>query len=167
MSKSTDAYEPTPSPLVFAATLIFVISSRCAPSQHGGTEAATSGCVLRIHVDGFRNTKGNLGTVVFTSPDGWPENISKAYRTGPAAIDQANRTALAVWAHLPPGNYAIAAIHDENGNAKLDRNMFGIPREGFGFANNPRVVVSAPSFSKAQVRVGCPATDVTIHLQYK
>ena len=105
--------------------------------------------------------------MVFRSTDGWPENIAKAYRVGPSPIDKANRTATAVWAHLPPGNYAIAAIHDENGNAKLDRNMFGIPREGFGFANNPHVSLSAPSYSKAQVHVGCPTTDITIHLQYK
>lgn len=155
-------------PLITSAlAVVLATSSHGSSPQRGGTEAASSGCTLRIHVDGFRNTKGNLGTVVFTSPEGWPENISKAYRTGPAAIEQANHIATAVWSHLPPGNYAVAAIHDENGNAKLDRNMFGIPREGFGFANNPRVVLSAPPFSRAQVHVGCPATDVTIHLQYK
>lgn len=147
--------------------LLLATSSRCAYPQRSGDEAASSGCTLRIHVDGFRNTKGNLGTVVFTAPDGWPENVSKAFRSGPAPIDVVSRTATAVWPHLPPGNYAVAAIHDENGNAKLDRNFIGIPKEGFGFANNPRVALTAPPFSKAVVRVGCPATDVTIHLQYK
>lgn len=125
------------------------------------------GCTLRIHVDGFRNTKGNLGTVLFASPEGWPENLSKSFRHGPAPIDKTTRTATAVWSDLPPGNYAVAAIHDENSNHKLDRNFLGIPKEGFGFANNPRVLLTAPPFQAAKVRVGCPETAITIHLQYK
>jgi uncharacterized protein (DUF2141 family) len=152
---------------VLGATFLLATATPYASPQHTGAEASASGCTLRIHVDGFRNTHGNLGTVVFTSPDGWPENTTKAYRSGPAPIDPASSTATAVWPHLPPGNYAVAAIHDENGNAKLDRNMFGIPKEGFGFANNPHVGLVAPPFLKAQIHVGCPATDVTIHLQYK
>lgn len=124
-------------------------------------------CELHIHVDGFRNTSGNLGTVLFTSPEGWPENLSKSFRHGPAPINKMTRTATAVWPNLPPGNYAVAAIHDENSNHKLDRNFLGIPKEGFGFANNPRVMLRAPDFRNALVRVTCPVTDVTIHLIYK
>jgi uncharacterized protein (DUF2141 family) len=30
-------------------------------------------------------------------------------------------------------HYAIAVIHDENRNGELDTNMFGIPKEGYGF----------------------------------
>ncbi|KAA6456196.1 DUF2141 domain-containing protein [Acidobacteria bacterium AB60] len=150
-------------PLRVALLLAMMVGVSSAQGKDGNA----SGCTLRIHVDGFRNTRGNLGTVVFASPDGWPESPTKAFRRGPAPIDPASRTAVAVWADLPPGNYAVAAIHDENSNAKLDRNMFGIPREGFGFANNPHVALSAPSFDKAEVHVGCPATEVTIHLQYK
>ena len=138
-----------------------------APGMPALSQTASSGCELRIHVDGFRNTKGNLGTAIFASPAGWPEDMSKAYRHGPAPIDPANRTALAIWKDLPAGDYAVVAIHDENSNHKLDRNLFGIPKEGFGFANNPRVLLSAPSFQAARVHVTCPATDITIHLQYK
>lgn len=146
---------PTISPLLDA-------QSAPPPAGEGGSAA----CALHIHVDGFRNTRGNLGTVVFTSPDGWPEDLSKSFRHGPAPIDSAARTADALW-NLPPGNYGIAAIHDENSNHKLDRNFLGIPKEGFGFANNPHVVLSAPPFQAALVHVGCPATHITIHLIYK
>jgi uncharacterized protein (DUF2141 family) len=50
---------------------------------------------------------------------------------------------------------------------KLDRNFFGIPKEGFGFSNNPRVVFVAPSFQAAVVAVSCPATQLDIRLIYK
>ena len=124
-------------------------------------------CTLRIHVDGFRNPKGNLGTIVFSSADGWPEDAGKSFRHGPAPIDADGKTATAEWPDLPAGDYAVAAIHDENSNHKLDRNFIGIPKEGFGFANNPKVTFSPPSFSEALVHVTCPVTDVTIHLIYK
>jgi uncharacterized protein (DUF2141 family) len=129
--------------------------------------AASSGCTLRIHVDGFRNTRGDLGTTLFISPAGWPEDLDKAFRHGPSPIDATTRTAVATWQNLPPGDYGVAVIHDENSNHKLDRNFLGIPKEGFGFANNPRVLLSAPDFKDALVRVACPVTDTTIHLIYK
>jgi len=152
---------------VCAAALLFATATPCVSPQRDSNEATSNGCTLRIHVDGFRNTKGNLGTVIFTSPEGWPENLDKSFRHGPAPIEPSTRTALAVWPNMPPGDYAVAAIHDENSNHKLDRNFIGIPKEGFGFANNPHVALSAPAFGAAKVHVGCPATDVTIHLQYK
>jgi uncharacterized protein (DUF2141 family) len=122
---------------------------------------------LRIHVDGLRNSNGVVGSVIFASADGWPENISKAFRTGPTPIARGERQATVVWDDLPPGAYGVAAIHDENSNAKLDRNLFGIPKEGFGFANNPHVGLRSPAFRQAVVQVQCPATETTIHLQYR
>lgn len=126
-----------------------------------------SGCTLRIHVDGLRNSKGNLGTVLFKSADGWPEDIKKAYRDGPAPIPPGAKAGTAVWKNLPAGTYGVAAIHDENSNGRLDRNVFGIPKEGFGFANNPHVGLTVPRFQVALVHVTCPVTDTTIHLQHK
>ena len=32
--------------------------------------------------------------------------------------------------------YAVRFIHDENQNEKLDTNILGIPKEGFGFSND-------------------------------
>ncbi|MGB6687666.1 MAG: DUF2141 domain-containing protein [Terracidiphilus sp.] len=124
-------------------------------------------CTLRIHLDGLRNSKGNLGTVIFTSPDGWPEDTGKAFRAGPAPIAAGERQGTAVWNDLPPGDYGVAAIHDENSNAKLDKNLFGVPKEGFGFANNPHVGWGPAPFKAALVHVICPVTEITIHIQYK
>lgn len=129
--------------------------------------ADEAACTLRIHVDGLRNAKGNIGTVIFRSPDGWPEQTGKAFRIGPAPIAPDGHSGTAVWQDLPPGDYGIAAIHDENSNAKLDKNLFGIPKEGFGFANNPHVGWGPPPFHAAVVHVGCPLTEIGIHIQYK
>ncbi|MBN1924244.1 MAG: DUF2141 domain-containing protein [Prolixibacteraceae bacterium] len=39
--------------------------------------------------------------------------------------------------NLKPGNYAVRFFHDENSNKILDTNWIKIPKEGFGFSNDP------------------------------
>ena len=126
-----------------------------------------AGCTLRIHVDGLRNAKGNIGSVIYKSADGWPDDSGKAFRIGPTPIGPDGHEGTVVWENLPPGVYGVAAIHDENSNAKLDKNFLGIPKEGFGFANNPHVGWSTPPFKAALVNVTCPVTEIEIHIQYK
>jgi uncharacterized protein (DUF2141 family) len=121
-------------------------------------------CTLRIHVTGFRNNKGDAGGTVFASADGWPEQNSKSVVHGPFPIADLQATEEF---HFPAGKYAVGVIHDENMNHKLDRNFIGIPREGFGFANNPKVGLSAPSFDSAAIQVSCPVTEIEIRLIYK
>jgi len=150
--------------LACAAAVVAAVYASAGLAQNQAAFAPT--CTLRIHVDGFRNTVGNLGSVVFASPDGWPDDTSKSLRVGPSPIDKPTRTAVAEW-QVPPGTYGVAAIHDENGNARLDRNFLGIPKEGFGFANNPRIFLGPAPFRAALVHVACPVTEITIHLIYK
>jgi uncharacterized protein (DUF2141 family) len=128
-------------------------------------DSVPQNCSLTLSVDGFRNRKGVIGCAVFKSPNGWPEHDDEAYTR--AAIPITANTAVLAFDHVPPGRYGIACLHDENANHRLDRNFFRVPREGFGFANNPRVVFSAPSWKDASVEVTCPATRVDIHLIYK
>ncbi len=156
--------------LVQASALLLTLSYGCVPAvgaAQDGTSNIGSGCTLRIHVDGLRNSTGVVGSVIFKSADGWPEDPRKAFRRGPTPIPPGAREATVVWEHLPPGDYGVAAIHDENRNAKLDRNLIGAPKEGFGFANNPHVGLSAPAFQSSIVHVGCRVTETTIHLQYR
>jgi uncharacterized protein (DUF2141 family) len=137
------------------------------PAQNGSSTIAAGDCTLRIHVDGLRDSNGVVGSVLFTSAEGWPEDLNKSFRHGPTPIPAGQRQATVVWEHLPPGDYGVVAIHDENRNAKLDRNLIGIPKEGFGFGNNPHVGLSAPAFRLSVVHVACPLTETGIHIQYR
>lgn len=47
---------------------------------------------------------------------------------------------------VEPGTYALAVYHDLNNNNRLDKNLLGYPREPFGFSNNYRPSVAAPTF---------------------
>jgi uncharacterized protein (DUF2141 family) len=127
--------------------------------------ASGADCSLIIHVTGFRNTKGNLGAELFTSSAGWPEDVDKSFRHDHFPIEGDHGTAR--FDHIPAGKYGVVVLHDENENKKLDRNLFMVPKEGFGFANNPSVLLVAPPIEKATIPVTCPSTTTDIRLIYK
>lgn len=67
---------------------------------------------------------------------------------------------------VPPGRYALQAYHDEDGNGRLRRGLFGIPAEAIGFSRDARVRLSAPSFEDAAIDVAEPATATRLRLRH-
>lgn len=135
--------------------------------QAQSPEDSHSSCRLRVDVDHLRNAKGVVGVLLFTSAAGWPEDVGQSARHKAEPIDPHTHTASVAFNDLQPGDYAVVALHDENKNMKLDRNLFGWPKEGFGFANNLHVGFGPPAFRQALVHVACPATETKIHMIYK
>jgi len=66
---------------------------------------------------------------------------------------------------LAPGDYAISLVHDENGNGKLDKNLFGIPTEGVGFSQNPKLSFGPPTYAATRFDVAGDTSE-TIRLKY-
>ncbi|MDZ3832370.1 MAG: DUF2141 domain-containing protein [Sphingopyxis sp.] len=65
---------------------------------------------------------------------------------------------------LRAGTYAIAVVHDENSNNKMDKALF-LPREGFGFSRNPTITTGPPSFKAASFVVNGDVNQ-TIRMKY-
>lgn len=65
---------------------------------------------------------------------------------------------------LKPGTYALALIHDENGNNKVDTALF-LPKEGVGVSRNP-VLMGPPSFKSAAFVVGTVDLKLTVKMKY-
>ena len=61
---------------------------------------------------------------------------------------------------MKPGKYAFKYFHDENSNKKLDTNLIGIPKEGYGFANNIYGSFGPPDFKDTIFEV---KNDTTIN----
>lgn len=61
------------------------------------------------------------------------------------------------------GKYAVNILHDKNNNNKLDTNILGIPKEGWGCSNNARGVMSAPKFKDKLIDLSTNKT-ITINL---
>ena len=48
---------------------------------------------------------------------------------------------------IPHGTYAIATFQDLNGDGEIATNIFGIPTDPYGFSNNFKPKLKAPSFN--------------------
>jgi uncharacterized protein (DUF2141 family) len=106
---------------------------------------------LTLEVSQFRGRSGNLMIAVFDDPGQFPDK--KPSLTKIIAVEDSQQL-ISVDLDLPPGDYAISTFLDANKNGKLDTNILGIPKELFGFSNNPRILTGAPSFQDCEVRVG-------------
>ena len=67
---------------------------------------------------------------------------------------------------LRPGQYAVAAYHDENGNGRLDIDPTGVPTEGYGVSNGARNPQAPPEFAKAVLELRDQNKSVTIDIAY-
>jgi uncharacterized protein (DUF2141 family) len=118
---------------------------------------------LVVKVENLRSAGGNVRVRVFDSAATWLEGEKALAR----AVTKATQPSTVVTIEgLKPGTYAVALYHDENGNAKHDRNFLGVPLEGFGFTRNPTVVLSPPSFTECAVEVTEPGAEVSVRLKY-
>jgi len=118
---------------------------------------------LDASIQGFRSEKGQIMACLTTRPQHFPncQDDPQARRLKlPAHLAATLR-----FDNLPSGTYALALIHDENGNGKLDTVM-GIPREGFGFSNNPAIRFGPPSFKSASVGIASGESDEMVRLKY-
>jgi len=67
--------------------------------------------------------------------------------------------------NVPPGRYAAVAYHDENANNDLDLNALGMPREPYGFSNEPPMLMGPPLFKDAAFEVKDQDVALTIKLK--
>ena len=104
---------------------------------------------LRVEVSSFRNAKGTLNCRLFTEAASFPDGDGA--RTVRAAISGAQATC--VFDDLPTGIYAVAVVHDENGNGRLDKNFLGLPTEGYGVSNNRTYAASSPKWDESRFNV--------------
>ncbi|MCA3459145.1 MAG: DUF2141 domain-containing protein [Cytophagales bacterium] len=136
-------------PLLFIATL-----PAFTPVNSETTTAS-----LTVDVKGLTK-KGILYVGLYTPANKFAE-LSDSFKT--VTISITNQTeALATFTDLPPGEYAIAIYQDTNGNKKLDTNLFGYPKEPFGFSNNVKPKLSAPGFTDCRVTLSANKT-ITIN----
>lgn len=117
---------------------------------------------LSMDLMGLRSAKGKIMVCVTRAPAYFPDCTHDPERRHFTVATTTDPISLGT---LTPGDYAIAIIHDENGNGKLDT-FAGIPREGVGFSRNPVLRFGAPSFKSAQFAVAGAAVRQDIKLKY-
>lgn len=115
-----------------------------------------------ITVDHLRSTKGLLQLCLTAHERSFPDcNDDPAARK----LTVRAKDGVARFASLPAGQYAVAIVHDENGNNKLDT-FAGIPKEGIGFSRNPSFSFGPPSFDRVLFVAQGAGTSQRVKIKY-
>jgi uncharacterized protein (DUF2141 family) len=120
---------------------------------------------IHVRILDIRNSQGTVACALFESPEGFPiEFLHSA--TNVVIMKIRKSQARCDFQDIPPGTYAIAVVHDENMNGKLDTGFLGVPKEGYGFSNDARALLGAPSFAAAAMKYDARNLELAIKLRY-
>lgn len=115
---------------------------------------------LTVVVENVKSADGMVRVGVFNKPEDFP----KTPMTG-QHVEAAAGSVSFVFKDLQPGNYALSALHDVNGNKKLDTSFVGMPIEPYGFSGDARGKFGPPSFSEASLAVDGKDQRIVIRLK--
>lgn len=121
--------------------IVVLICSAPAFAQNG---------VVNVHINGIKSTKGYVQIGIFNTKSTFPI-FGKQLKAG--KVKPNTNGVDYSFKDLPDGTYAIAAWHDKNNNEKIDKNLFGVPKEKYGFSNNVYGMFGPPSFEKVTFQV--------------
>ena len=117
---------------------------------------------LTVVVDGISDEAGILHICLASSEK---QFLKECFMQQSVEVSGQKKIAVQLNA-LPRGEYAISVFHDLNRNTRLDsRVLFHLPKEPFGFSNNPKLVFGPPRFSDCQFRLDQNVKEVTIRLR--
>lgn len=111
---------------------------------------AQAGETMIFVVTGLRTDTGTLRGGIYASSDVWTAVGGQVAVCTSRVSGGESRCVV----HAPgPGRYAFAFYHDADNDNQLDRDMVGVPQEGYGFSNNARPGLGAPSFESAAFNI--------------
>ena len=113
------------------------------------TGPAAAAFDLRVLVTGIENDHGEIACTLYDQGKGFPHDADRAVAVKRYAAVPGMLTCT--FNDVPPGRYAISATHDENGNNKVDANVFGFSKEPWGVSNNIRPESRPPRFIESSV----------------
>jgi uncharacterized protein (DUF2141 family) len=107
--------------------------------------------------------KGNVLVCVTANPRFFPDcgKDPRGFRATLPARDSAQVS----FRGIAQGTYAVAVVHGENGNSKIDMAIF-VPKEGFGFSRNPAIVTGPPKFKAAAFAIDAAEVSQRVKMKY-
>jgi uncharacterized protein (DUF2141 family) len=143
----------------FLASSAFALASLVGAAQ---TIAAATPGEVRVAVATLHSSKGHVLCALFDSEDAYKQ-LRPTMRL---VVDPVQPVTSCVFHDVPSGAYMISAVHDENDNGKLDKGLFGMPKEGYGVSNNHTYALKGPDFTESVVQLGDRVTSISIRLRY-
>jgi uncharacterized protein (DUF2141 family) len=135
--------------LLCFSILLFSSFESKLPFQEGKAIIKPMGSI-EIIVNGIKSTNGQINVALYNTSANF-NIIEKAYFKQTYIIK--GKSIIITIPNVPVGEYAISLFHDVNKNLQIDKNMLGIPKEGFSFSNNATANFGPPNWSSAKFSV--------------
>lgn len=154
--------------------LLFLVAFLAGPAEAailgpdaGACAPEAASVAALVTVSGFKDRSGKIRVQLY------PDNDKDFLRSGKklTAEGKVFRRVDAptpgdgdaeICVQLPaPGRYALAVLHDRDGDGKLD-----VFSDGYGFPNNPKVGLGAPDVDKVAFTAASGLTPLAITLDY-
>lgn len=117
---------------------------------------------LNVVATAVRSQSGEMAFTVY--PDDARRFLAKGGKLLRIHVPaQAPRTSICLL--VPPGHYALATYHDENGDHHFNHTLFSV-KEGFGFSNDAPASFGLPKFANARFSVGNEDVAIRIRTRY-
>lgn len=114
---------------------------------------------IQLEVQNIKPSKGNIKVAIFGSEDDFLVD-DKAIQGHSVATTNSDKLTIRL-EDLPFGTYSIAIYQDLNNNNKLDTNLFGIPKEPYGFSNNARSKWGPPKYEIAKFELNQKVLNIS------
>lgn len=127
------------------------------------TSFTQNSCDLKVNVTGLRNANGHFLVSIWDNSTGFPDEgflkelVYKDVKQEGFSFSINN---------LPYGDYALAALHDENKDGEMEYNWMGIPKEGYAFSRNYNVTIRAPKWEEAVMKLDVSSKEIEMKMQY-
>jgi uncharacterized protein (DUF2141 family) len=118
-----------------------------------------------IIIKNIRNAKGRLSIGVFKDAESFEKE--KPYKIIIVPKKELVGGTVKATIELEPGVYALSILDDENSDYKMEYNMVGMPKEGFGFSNYYHGGLSKPNFKQFLVFINSSQkSPILFNLRY-
>lgn len=126
---------------------------------------------ITIEVTDLQDQSGDICFKLFSGRQGFPNDDEAMVKreclpiaANLAATGDANFSVT--FDGLTYGTYAVAIYHDRNQDGELNRGMFGMPIEGYGFSNDAPAVDGPAQFEDAVFFLAGSNTTIAIRMKY-
>lgn len=126
-----------------------------------GMPSTAGAAALVVELTGVENDRGLVRVAVCT-----PETFTTKHCPFFSAAPAHAGTMTVSLDGVPPGRYAIQAYHDEDGNGRVRRGLFGIPTEAIGFSHDALVRLGALRFEDMAIDITEPSTTTRLRLRH-
>ena len=120
---------------------------------------------IPIIIKNIRNSKGRISIGVFKDASSFEKE--KAHKIILVSKKDMINNTVKTTIEIESGVYGLSILDDENSDTKMEYNMVGMPKEGFGFSNYYHSGFTKPNYKQFLVNINpSEKSPIVFQLRY-